>query len=69
MILYENEGLDSITVEGILNASKDLFEKTVHYYIRDQNKIRRYYYKEVKKQIIVEFGNLIQISKNHLLSV
>ena len=33
--------LDSITVEGTLNAHKDAFGKIVGYYVRDQNKERK----------------------------
>ena len=51
--------LDSITVQGTLNASINAFKKTVQYYVRDQNKERRKYYKKERKQIMVEFGNWI----------
>ena len=69
MLLKKNEVLDSVMVEGILNAHKDAFKKIVRYYVKDQNDKRRENNKEMRKQIMVEFGNLIHLLNNHLLSV
>ena len=69
MLLDENEVLDSITVEGTLNASKDAFEKTVQKYVRDRNKERREENKKERKQIMVEFGNLILFFSLYLLNI
>ena len=59
MLLKMNEILDCITIEGKLNAHKDAFKKIVQYYVRDQNEERRENNKEMRKQIMVEFENLI----------
>ena len=59
MLLKMNEILDCITIEGKLNAHEDALKKIVQYYVRDQNEERRKNNKEMRKQIMVEFGNLI----------
>ena len=69
MILGKNEVLDCISVDCTLNAHKDSFKKIVRYYVRDLNAQRRRFNKKERKQIMVEFGNLILSFYNPLLSV